>query len=370
MNDRRFVLVVAGVVALLAVGALVISNRDRDRGHTPARLPVALGATASAGTADAALAPYGGVVYHLDAGVPPLDGAARAYRLTPDDPAVTQRLANAFALHGGETSDGETVTVTDGSAQLVVTSHDWSYARDLNATVSSSPTSEPAPTDLVPTEDEAKSAALEVVHRAGLDTTGAAVTTDLGANQWFVRVDPVVDGVPTEGAGATVIVGAKGTIDAASGVLGTPTAADEYPLAGTKVAVERLNAGQGLVGPQPLEAQDLPAIATDASPASSDEPPATDDAVNEGEASAVPPDSGAAPPASEQPPSTDTIPPPTPQDVTLTGAERILLFATGTDGTTWLVPAYRFSTADGTGPTVLAVADRFLLPADVPPSGR
>jgi hypothetical protein len=200
--------------------------------------------------------------------------------------------------------------------------------------------------------------------------SGAAVTTDLGTDQRFVRVDPVVDGVATEGTGATVIVGANRAIDAASGTLGTVAAADEYPLAGTKVAVDRLNAGQGLVGPQPLAAQATPETAPASEPAASDEPPATDDAVNEGEAPAapaVPPDS--APPDSE-PPSTDTIPPPTRQDVTLTGAERILLFAIGGDGTTWLVPAYRFTTADGTGPTVVAVADSFLLPGDVPPSGR
>jgi hypothetical protein len=58
------------------------------------------------------------------------------------------------------------------------------------------------------------------------------------------------------------------------------------------------------------------------------------------------------------------------QDVTLTGAERILLFATGADGTTWLVPAYRFTTADGTGPIVVAVDDRFLGATGVTPTGR
>jgi len=178
----------------------------------------------------------------------------------------------------------------------------------------------------------------------------------------------VVDGVATEGTGATVIVGTNGVIDAASGTLGSVAAADEYPLTGTKVAVDRLNAGKGLVGSQPLD-QPLNVGGTDIV-SGSDEPPATDDAVNEGEASAAPPappDSG---PPDSGPSSTDTIPPPTHQDVTLTGAERILLFAVGGDGTTWLVPAYRFTTADGAGPTVVAVADSFLLPGDVPPTGR
>ena len=245
--ERRFVAIVAGVVVLLVVGALVIA-RDDTR-HGPTRLPIALTGTAS-GTADAALAPYGGVVYHLDASVPSLDGSARAYRVNADDPKiVAPRLAAALGLHGTPSMFGDNVTLTEGPAQLTVSSHDWSYARDSNDTVSSSPTSEPAPTDLVPTEDEAKAAALDLLRRAGFDMSGAAVTTDLGTDQRFVRVDPVVDGVATEGTGATVIVGANRAIDAASGTLGTVAAADEYPLAGTKVAVDRLNAGQGLVGP-------------------------------------------------------------------------------------------------------------------------
>src|SRR4051794_31462870 len=315
--ERRFVAIVAGVVVLLVVGALVIA-RDDTR-HGPPRLPIALSGSGS-GSADAALAPYGETVYHLDAGVPSLDGSARAYRVSADDPKmVAPRLAAAVGLHGDPSTDGETLTLTDGATQLTVSSHDWSYARDSNGTVSSSPTSEPVPTDLVPTEDEAKTAALGLLRRAGFDMTGAAVTTDLGADQRFVRIDPVVDGFGTEGTGATVIVGANGVIDAASGTLGTVVAADEYPVAGTKVAVDRLNAGQGLVGPQPLAAQDTPATEPALAPAASDEPPATDDAVNEGEASAVspsPPGSGQGP--DSEPPSNQTNPPPTPPGAALT----------------------------------------------------
>jgi len=358
MQHRRFALIVAGVVAVLLIGAFAVARRSTDdHPSTPSALPIALSSSPPGGTADAALAPYGDIVYHLDANVPPRDGSARAYRVLPSDPgALTDGLERALGLH-----DDPRITVTD---------HDWSYARDPNGTSSSSSASEPALTDLLPTEDEAKQAALDLLRRAGLDSSGAAVTTDLGANQWFVRVDPVIDGVATEGFGSTVIIGAKGEIDAASGTLGTVAAADEYPLAGTKVAVDRLNAGQGLAGPQPLAAQDQPfnVIGGADIVSGSDEPPATDDAVNEGEASAIPPDSGA--PPDSAPPSTDTIPPPAPQNVTLTGADSILLFVTGSDGTTWLVPAYRFTTADGTGPTVVAVADRALAKGDLPPTGR
>ena len=351
--NRRVAAIVAG--AVLALVAVVVVVARRDTSDEPNRLPIALGAPSSGAAADAALAPYGGITYHLDADVPSLDGSARAYRVTSGDPtAFTQRLERALGLH-----DDPRVTVT---------AHDWSYNSDPNGTVSSSPGSVTTPALVLPTEDQAKGAAFDLLHQVGFDTTGAAFSTDLGDNQWFVRVDPVVDGVATEGMGATVIVGENGRILAASGTLGSVVAADDYPLAGTKTAVDRLNAGEGLVGPQPLEAQDTPSVATASAPpaVASDEPPATDDAVP---GSVAPGEPVPGLPPDSEPPSTDTIPPPAPQDVTLTGAERVLLFATGTDGTIWLVPAYRFTTADGAGPTVLAVADRFLA-ADVPPTGR
>jgi hypothetical protein len=62
-------------------------------------------------------------------------------------------------------------------------------------------------------------------------------------------------------------------------------------------------------------------------------------------------------------PPVDTIAPPPPQQITLTGAERVLLLAQSFTGEeSWLVPAYRFATSDGVGPTVLAIDDSFLLP--------
>ena len=72
------------------------------------------------------------------------------------------------------------------------------------------------------------------------------------------------------------------------------------------------------------------------------------------------------------PPVTDTTPPPPPQEITITGAERILIFASTYDGSeSWLVPAYRFTTGDGVGPSVLAIDDSFLAPPpDQAPSGK
>jgi len=51
--------------------------------------------------------------------------------------------------------------------------------------------------------------------------------------------------------------------------------------------------------------------------------------------------------------------------VTITGVQRVLLFAasyTGDEG--FLVPAYRFNTDQGFGPTVLAIDESFLTPPD------
>jgi hypothetical protein len=193
------------------------------------------------------------------------------------------------------------------------------------------------PADL-PTHDEAKQLALDVLRNAGVDTSSAAVTVDDYTTQWSVRVDPIVDSISTIGYGTSIAIGDHGVVEYANGVLGTAERADEYPLIGTKAAIDALNEGRGFVGPRPLIAQDL---ATGA-------PEPSCQAVEP--AIACPPDT----------PTTGTIPP---QEVTLTGAERVLLFATSYDGNDgYLVPAYRFQTADGEGPTVLAIDDSFLAP--------
>jgi hypothetical protein len=173
-------------------------------------------------------------------------------------------------------------------------------------------------------------------------------------------------------------------------VLGRPEAADEYPLIGTTAAIEKLNNGEIYFGggPRPLIAEDT-AVATDArrTTTSARENPSSGAGSPGAEPGSVGPTDPAPPlppcddtgapttsPCSsplEIPPVTDTLPsrPPT-QEITLTGAERILIFAPSYDGReSWLVPAYRFTTGDGVGPSVLAIDDSFLAPPpdQVPP---
>ena len=234
------------------------------------------------------------------------------------------------------------------------------------------PSIPPRPADL-PSQEDAKAAALALLERAGVATRGASVTVDDGVTQWFVNVDPVVDGVATEGFGSSVSVGPKSEIEYAGGVLGDVAAADDYPLVGTTTAIDRLNNGFGLVGPRPLGAEggaESDAVST----------PGVNSAGSVGFASGSPasgaPTEPDEPPAAPIPepsstldtpstPVTDRVPAPPTQTFTLVRAERILLFATSADANeSWLVPAYRFTTADGPGPSVIAVDDRFLTPPD------
>ena len=374
--NRRIAAMVVAVLVPVAVVAVVVSRHDGSK-HRPARLPIATARASAGGAADAALAPYGDLVYEADPALPALGGTAKAYRVVGADPAASvARVAAALDLHGNPQRQHDTYVVNDGDAQLTVTATDWSYTRQTSgaiavpdesvacapdadcptASIASPPAPPERPTDL-PSQDDAKASALALLTRAGLDTRGVTVSIDDGITQWFVRVDPVVDGLATEGFGATVIVGEKGAIDSASGTLGSVTATDAYPLIGVTAAIDRLKAGDEGQGVKPL------AAAADA--IASGEPAPNAPAPLPGAPGSVEP----APPASDAPPpatgsDTDTLPPPVPQKVVLTAVTQILLFTTSVDGTeTWLVPAYRFTTADGAGPTVIAVDDGFLTPA-------
>ncbi|MEY2423626.1 MAG: hypothetical protein QOI95_3693 [Acidimicrobiaceae bacterium] len=409
MRSRALAIVVAAVVPLLALG-VVIAQRG-DSAHKPARLPIlasggAENATLGAARADAALYPYGVIVYKAGPNLPALDEPEHAYKVVAPDDAAIRRLADAFGFDG-IAPDGN-ATFTDGDAQLSVSpSGYWGYTRQsAGGSVSSSgvavacapdtdcptpPTTVPQhPADL-PSQEDAKATALALLQRAGVDTNQANVTVDDFVTQWSVRVVPLVDGLQTEGFGTSITVGENSTIDYASGILGHLEPADEYPRMGTRSAIDRLNKGEGFIGPRPMIAETgiasdtASATATGASPADgggvAGGPP---DSAKPAEPTPLPPvppcDGTGAPttfacdsPLSEPP--LGTIPPPAPQEITIVGAEGVLLFAqsfTGDEG--WLVPAYRLTTSDGIGPTVLAIDDSFLLPppgaSDDLPTGK
>jgi hypothetical protein len=363
MRSRVLAIVIAVVVPLAALG--VVISRGGSSTHKPARLPIlAAGATrgnAAMGLAqaDAMLYPYGGIVYKAGPDLPTLNGSARAYKILAD--TDVGRLKDALGIRVGKPDANG--TFADGDRQLNIAANgSWGYSAQSSGVVSSGtavacPANAdcPAPVTTVPqhpadlpSQDEAGRIALQLLEQVGIDTRNVKVTVDDYLNVWSVRVDPVVDGVPTEGFATTTAVGPHGVIEYANGTLGRPVAADEYPLIGTSGAIERLNNGEGFIGPRPMMAE--PAIASDAGSGAM---------------------SGGAP--DRMPPVTDTIPtPPPPQEITLVGAEHILMFAPSYDGReSWLVPGYRFTTSEGVGPSVLAIDDSFLAPPpDQIPSGK
>jgi hypothetical protein len=270
------------------------------------------------------------------------------------------------------------------------------------------------PPDL-PSQDEARRIALDVLDASGADTRGAHVTTEDLGGLWSVTVEPVVDGVPAPGLDLYVTIGAEGRIDSASGHLGTPAELGDYPLIDTKDAITRLNAGWGFGGSASdvavsAAAEAAPPKAAGNDPAATSGPTVTgadaavssgpgvgddepgpgtgpptvarsdDPAVSSGPAAAggnggSTPAAPAAPAGSDDPPGAVTSGPGVGSsggaakvgEVAVTGAERVLVLVPSWDQSgSYLVPGYRFTADDGSAPTVPAVEDDVLKPPPAP----
>ena len=77
------------------------------------------------------------------------------------------------------------------------------------------------PADL-PTEAEARTIALDLLRSLGVDVDDATVSVDGPYEDWYITVEPTVDGLPVSGLSHSVGVGSKGVIHSAGGTLGTP----------------------------------------------------------------------------------------------------------------------------------------------------
>jgi hypothetical protein len=264
---------------------------------------------------------------------------------------------------------------------------------------------EPAPerpADL-PSEEEARRIALDLLAAAGTDVEGADVQVTDGGIQWAVTVEPRLGGLPASGLAAFVAVGAGGRIDSASGYVGPPEELGDYDLIGTRAALDRLNDGtwgyrtmsseQGLVAEVPEttipagagggasgsagggsdEPRTLPAPADD--PATTGTVPPT--TIVDGGTSAGGGGTQIAPgePAPGGPPSPAPepapVPEPEPVEVAVTDAEVVLVSVPSWDDTgTYLVPGYQFTADDRSEPMVPAVTDDVLAPPPGEPGGQ
>jgi len=300
---RRLIVVLAAVIPLAAlVIAVAVSGGGPSK--QPAKLPVAYGSggaqATSAKATDAAFAPgsypYGGVTYVAAADLPDLGGNARAYQVVSDvTDASIRSLADALGVQGDpvEQSPGY-VTVGDGDRQLsieratgswylsgmvssgVAVSSGAGYACPVNAdgsTIGSTscgqrgsgyacpavapgepPVDCPMPPEMtttiptrpadLPSQDEAKAKALDLLRATGMDVGAAHVTIDDYTTSWQITVDSVVDGKSAQRFGASVAIGAGGAIDYANGFLAHAAAVDEYPLLTTREAIDLLNKNQ------------------------------------------------------------------------------------------------------------------------------
>jgi hypothetical protein len=274
------------------------------------------------------------------------------------------------------------------------------------------------PADL-PSEDEARDIALDLLGAAGTDVEGADVQVTDATIQWTVTVEPRVGGLPAPGLAAYVAVGAGGRVDSASGDVGPPEELGDYDLIDTRAALERLNDGSwgyrtmgtaavdsavaqtetndatasaGAAGPvNPLPPESSAGGGSSGSPGSPGA--AGGGSTGGGGAGGSDPSEGAtAAPAEEPPgsaPTTGTTPPtaidggpsiapgeptpggpplapepaPEPVEVPVTDAEVVLVSVPSWDDTgTYLVPGYRFTADDGSDPMVPAVSDDVLEP--------
>ncbi|HEY5155545.1 MAG TPA: hypothetical protein VIJ47_12465 [Acidimicrobiales bacterium] len=413
----RPITVIVALVAVAALASVALAWRGSDSAQVvqPASLPLAMGGTSFAGgtatTAMAELARLDRVTYVRGPGMAEPAGSQRASSLPsgPPDRAAVTRLAHAFGLTGAVVErDGQLVVAGPDGLSLQVTlqgGSSWYLGGQPQAVTSSglcagvggvvpdttipsdsSPSAPmcatpPAPVD-VPDGPTAEAAARRLLADAGLDLTHAEVTSVANPYETTVRVQTTLDGVAVEGLETTVVFGDRGTVQSANGWLGHPAPADVYPLIGVDAAIARLQSGEGQVGIRPMLATADGPVTT----GTTQVPPPTGAPV--GPTTTVTMPSGPMPPDSTPPVPTPTIvgPPteptivepvpeptlPVPRDitVTITRATVVLVAVPGTDGSLWLVPAYRLESADAGSGTVLAIDPSFIAPPPTTAGGE
>jgi hypothetical protein len=251
------------------------------------------------------------------------------------------------------------------------------------------PPAPPPPPDLPP-EDEARTAALDLLAATGADVDGADVTAENLVSMWSVTVEPSLDGRPAPGLAMYVAVGPEGRIESAGGRLTGPDELGSYPLIDTGAAVTRLNEGWGFVTPQrdvtAAEAAEGGAAGVDDSAAGAAGAARAAELAEPGDGATVEAPAGPAdgapvvtierapgPGDPDQPVSDLPVPDPgdhdrpvdrpAPAEVEVTDAEIVLVTVPSWDDSgTYLVPGYRFVAADDSRPTVPAVTDDVLEP--------
>lgn len=291
-----------GLVAVLVfvfavkVVGFAVWLAGRDDGEALPKLPVAV-------TGERAAMATDGAAYRVGE-LPALPDTGPAYSLSVGDP-VSARTAVAAALG----KDADAVSVDGGPGRP------WqvSGARDMPVqSEPECPTCAPLPRARGLLSDEAaEQRAREILGRLGVSGGEAEVRATSVSVEVTIR--PTVDGLPTRGYEHHLSLGLEGTPIGGYGWLGRPERLGDYPLVDLDGALDRLRQG---TGPRTLRAE-----------------------VHRAE------------------PCPDTAMCAAPEDgaVAVTGVRLGLQLVAGR-----LVPSFFFDVAEGVGPVVAAVEDRYL----------
>lgn len=186
---------------------------------------------------------------------------------------------------------------------------------------------EPEPPTGIPTADEARARATELMAQMGVDP--ARFEFEVYADEWYASVSAMQRfGDTASPVGWYFGFGAEGRLDYAGGVLADPQEIGPYPLVDLDTALNRLR--DGYFGGVVAYADDAALRAPDV-------------LCEEGADCAQPPTE----------PETVTV--------TLTDVRLDLWWAWDADGTVWLLPAFTFLDGDGGRYTVPAVTDEYLI---------
>jgi hypothetical protein len=293
------------------------------------------------------------------------DGYSTWWRVGPDDGTAPSLMVYEDAQLGWNYSSAwatQSVSVGCAIAEPAVGVAVDAVAPDESAVTPVEPTEAPAPECTEPeppvgvlTADEAEARVRELMTAIGLDPS--TFTFEPYADEWYASVSATeqLDGA-FAGRRFDAGFGAEGVLQYAGGQLAMPVKVGPYPLVDLDTAIARLNDPSGFYGG--YGGYGVPMLAADGAVARGGV--ATDAAVAVDVAEA-PVSIGSVP--------GETMPVPEPEQVTvtLTSVEADVWWAWDTDGSVWLLPAYRFIGDDGGWYTVRAVTDEFLVQVPVEP---
>ena len=396
LDPRRFLVVVcASTLALSSCGSrdeaakpIVFSGVQTSRSASAANESL----TGPASDSKMAIAPYS-VEYTMSADLPAFDGSAQSWKSDgAPSKATMQKLVAALGVdapltaRSNDQGGGLVAGPTDGSAPSVSFNddayHSWYYSTEWSAVsksvgtsesavapdaqVSSEPVpAEPVPadevtpsTDLIappdtvappknlPSKNEARAKALDLMSAAGIDVREGDV--EVCADDWSVSVTawPHV-GDQRVPLAWNVGFGAEGSITWAGGNLIEFTKGPKFPRVGTEAGVKRLGDpkysgwfGYGAVARGIASDAAVPAIKSAPSANASSDAAPSDSVVNVAPA--------------------DSVAPVQVQKVVLTGVTETLTPVIDKDDIVWLLPSYEYTAKDGYVISALAITDAYI----------